>query len=81
MKIYEVIDDLLSHKIGREQAIKSLIDIFKDTRNNTIKFEVNSKGCTVKNEHAVLELITQYNYKALEQLKEGDKVELYVLPY
>ena len=81
MKIYEVIDDLLSHNINREQAIENLINMFKYIRNNAIKFEVKSTGHVDSNEEWLLELRTKYNFKALEEIQEGDNVELYVLPY
>lgn len=80
--ITEIVEDLLSHKITKKEAIKKLRGISDGLRNKkSITFKVTQLSYTSVNKHALVSLKADYAWREVEKtISAGDEVDVCVIP-
>lgn len=81
-KVNEIIDNLCSHEISKQEAFDALFSIINGFRKgNALEFEVRKILFTEENNHGILEFVIPFGYRDIEgKVKIGDRIDVTLLP-
>jgi hypothetical protein len=81
MKIETIIEDLVNHEISKYEAISKLKEITDGLRGkSSIEMTVESIAFTVGVNDGILKLRKNYGYEDIKGIKEGDRVDITLIP-